>query len=400
MNNPIVLLFFVFASAAIAPLLGKRLRIPSLVLLIGIGAIAGTHGLGWLERDAQLILMEKIGLLMIMLLAGLQTNLSDLGRVGPRALVFGLLTFGVPFAIGASTGNLLGLGLFGTVLMGLLYSPHMLVGFPLVAEMGLAQSEVVTVAVGGTAVTTVITLAGYAIVQAAATGSVGLMLWVRLLVLLPALAIACWIGLPYLGQIAFGSEHFDPEHKESQPLPIPTRVVLVLTIVFAIASLTQILGVDSIVGAFIAGLALNRSVPAGGSAIVAHLETIGNGLFIPAFLISAGVLCNLRVFVTQPGSLLLGLAIAAGACGGKVLAAWIAGKWFGYDWPDVLIASGLTLSRAALILVIVLFGQEAGLLDSQLFNAAIVYVAVTLLIGPLVTEWGGQAKIQQSATSQ
>ncbi|MEM9568472.1 MAG: cation:proton antiporter, partial [Cyanobacteria bacterium P01_E01_bin.34] len=73
MNNPIVLLFAVFASAAFAPVLGKRLRIPALVLLIGVGAIAGTHGLGWLERDAQLILMEKIGLLMIMLLAGLQT---------------------------------------------------------------------------------------------------------------------------------------------------------------------------------------------------------------------------------------------------------------------------------------------------------------------------------------
>ncbi|MGK7911659.1 MAG: cation:proton antiporter [Synechococcus sp.] len=387
MNNPIVLLFAVFASAAIAPLLSKRLRIPSLVLLISIGAIAGTHGLGWLERDAQLILMEKIGLLMIMLLAGLQTDLSDLRRVGPRALVFGLLTFGVPFTIGVATGSLLDLGLFGIVLMGLLYSPHMLVSFPLVAEMGWAQSEVVAVAVGGTAVTTVITLAGYAIVQAAATGAVDLLLWVRLLVLLPALAIACWIGLPYLGRVAFA-----PTDRGVLQLSIPTRVALVLAIVFAIASLTQLLGVDGIVGAFIVGLALNRTIPAGGSEVVAHLETIGNGLFIPAFLISAGVLCNLRVFVTQPASLLLGLAIVVGACGGKVIAAWLAGKWFGYDWPEMLVMSGLTLSRAALILVIVLFGQEAGLLESQLFNASIVYVALTLLMGPLVTEWGGKAK--------
>ncbi|MEM9535866.1 MAG: cation:proton antiporter [Cyanobacteria bacterium P01_E01_bin.45] len=390
MNNPIVLLFTVFASAAISPVLSKRLRIPALVLLIGIGAIAGTYGLGWLERDAQLILMEKIGLLMIMLLAGLQTDLSDLGKVGPRALVFGLLTFGVPFAIGAGTGSVLGLGLFGAVLVGLLYSPHMLVSFPLVAEMGLAQTEVVAVAVGGTAVTTVVTLAGYAIVQAAATGSVDLMLWLRLLVLLPALAIACWIGLPYLGRVAFA-----PTDKGLLPLSIPTRVALVLAIVFAIACLTQLLGVDAIVGAFIAGLALNRSVPAAGSPVVSHLETIGNGLFIPAFLLSAGVLCNVRVFVTQPTSLLLGLAIVAGACGGKVVAAWLAGQWFGYDWPEVLVIAGLTLSRAALILVIVLFGQDAGLLDARLFNAAIVYVALTLLIGPVVTELGGNAKIRR-----
>ena len=235
-----------------------------------------------------------------------------------------------------------------------------------------------------------VTLAGYAIVQAAATGSVDLVLWVRLLVLLPALALACGMGLPYLGRIAFA-----PTDKNLLQLPIPTRVALVLAIVFAIASLTQLLGVDAIVGAFVVGLALNRTIPEGGSAVVTHLETIGNGLFIPAFLISAGVLCNPRVFVTEPASLILGLAIVAGACGGKVIAAWIAGRWFGYDWPEVLVMSGLTLSRAALILVIVLFGQEAGLLDARLFNAAIVYVALSLLIGPIVTELGGNAKAQQ-----
>ena len=397
MNNPIFLLCAVFASATIAPVLGKRLRIPSLVLLIAAGAVLGTHGLGWMERDAQLILMEKIGLLMIMLLAGLQTDLSDLGRIGPRALIFGCLTFGVPFAIGVGTGYALDLGVLGAVVVGLLYSPHMLVSFPLVAEKGIAQTEVVAVSVGGTAVTTVVTLAGYAIVQAAATGSVNVMLWGRLLVLLPALAMACWVLLPYLGRIAFSSAQ-----DNSTQLPVPTRVALILSAMFFVAFLTQLLGVDSIVGAFVVGLALNRTVPAGDSAVLAHLETIGNGLFIPAFLISAGVLCNMQIFMTQPASLLLGLAIVAGACGGKVIAACIVSRWFGYGLPEVLVMSGLTLSRAALILVIVLFGQGAGLLEAQLFNAAIVYVALTLLIGPIVTEWGTNAlaqRMRQQATT-
>ena len=246
------------------------------------------------------------------------------------------------------------------------------------AEMGLAREEVVAVSVGGTAVTTILTLAGYAIVRAAAMGSVNVMLWVRLLGLLPLLAIASWFLLPHLGRIAF----------QSETLAVPTRVALVLACAFGVASATQLLGVDAIVGAFIAGLALNQTVPSTQSPIVAHLETIGNGLFIPAFLISAGVLCNLRVFVTEPRSLCLGLAIFAGACGGKVIATWIAGRLFEYDGAEVIVMSGLTLTRAALIVALVLFGQEAGLLNPQLFNASIVYVALTLLIGPVVTEYG------------
>ena len=369
-----------FVLATIAPPIGKWLSLPSLVLLIVAGAVLGTHGLGLIERDAQLILMEKIGLLMIMVLAGLQTDLSDFSKLGSRTLVFGGLTFGLPFAIGVGSGYAIGLTLSGALLWGLLYSPHMLVSFPLVAEMGLAGEEVVAVSVGGTAVTTVLTLAGYAMLRGASMGSIDAMLWVRLVVLLPLLAIACWLILPYWGRIAFQSEE----------LPVPTRVSLVLACVFVVASLTHLLGVDAIVGAFIVGLALNQTVPLGHSSIVAQLETIGNGLFIPAFLISAGTLCNLRLFIAEPASLLTGSIVLAGAYGGKILAAWVAGRLFGYRWFEVMLMSGLTLSRAALILVIVLFGQESGLVEPRLFNASIVYVAITLLIGPLVTQYGAE----------
>ena len=161
------------------------------------------------------------------------------------------------------------MGLFGTVLWGLLYSPHMLVSFPLVAAKGLAEEESIAVAVGGTATTTVLTLAGYAVLQAVSMGEVGVMLWVRLLVLLPLLAIACWKLLPRLGQMIFQSER----------LPLPTRVSLVLACTFAVAYLTQQLGIDAIVGAFMVGLALNRSVSRKKSDVVVQLETLGNGLF-------------------------------------------------------------------------------------------------------------------------
>lgn len=161
------------------------------------------------------------------------------------------------------------------------------------------------------------------------------------------------------------------------------------------AYVTQQLGVDAIVGAFVVGLALNRAVPRDGSDVILQLETLGNGLFIPAFLISAGVLCNWKVFVTEPFSLLLGLLIVVGACGGKVLAAKVAAQMFGYSGSETIALSGLTLSRAALILVLAVFGQEAGLLQPQFLNAVIIYISLTLFIGPLITESGLKGMLRE-----
>ncbi|WP_017328423.1 cation:proton antiporter [Synechococcus sp. PCC 7336] len=380
MMQPVLLLAIVLLLAAIAPHLSRLLRIPSLVLSIGAGALLGTHGLGLLERDPQLILLERVGLLFVMLLAGLQMNLSNLGQLGRRSLAFGGLTFALPFVAGVATGYWADLGLYGSVLLGLMYSPHMLVAYPIAVQLGISGLESVNVAIGGTVVTTAVTLGGYAVVSAAVAGSVGIWLWVRLLVLLPLLAIGAWIGLARLG------DRLLTRKAQSSA----ERISFVLACLFGVSALTEWLGVDAVVGAFIVGLSLNRVVCQDRD-LMQQLDGLGNGLFIPAFLVSVGVLCNLRIVATDPGSLGLAAAIVVGAVLSKWVAAWVAAQQFGYGGAEAMVAFGLTMSRAALILVIGLFAREAGLLDGTVFNALILYVTVTCLVGPIVTDaWGAR----------
>ncbi|MDY6781292.1 MAG: cation:proton antiporter [Cyanobacteriota bacterium] len=166
LSDPVAVFCVVLLAIAIAPVLAKLLRIPDLVVLILLGTLLGNNVAGILARDAQLIFLEKIGLLYIMLLAGLNVDLSQLGRLGTRSLVFGGLTFGIPFIAGLLSGYWLTTGILSSIFLGILYSPHTLISYPIVAKLGVVKREAIAVALGGTIVTSVLTLAGFSIIQA------------------------------------------------------------------------------------------------------------------------------------------------------------------------------------------------------------------------------------------
>jgi Kef-type K+ transport system membrane component KefB len=375
LSDPIYKFSILILIIFLAPLLASRLKIPFIVVLMIMGCVIGTNVLGVLPRDASLILLEKIGLLYIMLIAGIQMDLSNLKRLGVRALVFGLLTFGVPFTFGLISSNFIGGGGFLTAaLFGILYSPHTLVSYPIVARLGIARKEAIGVAVGGTMVTSVLTLTGLSIVQANTSGAVGIWLWIKLGIFLPLLVAVCLWGIPKVGAAFL---------KTTEGM-ISSQFLFIFGTLFVIASLTQLLGIDPIVGAFIAGLSLNPVIPLEG-VLMDRIEFVGNSLFIPAFIVSIGVLCNPKIFISAPENLGIAGIVILGAVGGKFVAAWITGIVFKYSFLESLIMFSLTMSRAALVLVVALFGKEGNLINEGVFNAVVAYILITCLFGPILT---------------
>ncbi|GAP94018.1 cation:proton antiporter [Leptolyngbya sp. NIES-2104] len=377
LTDPVYVFTLILGLIWIAMKLSSQLRLPMIVLLIAFGAIAGTNGTNLIARDAQLILLERIGLLYIMLLAGLGLNLDLLQRSSKKVLSFGLLTFGVPFTIGFITGQLLTHNLIVSLLLGILYSPHTLMAYPIVVSLGIVQQEAIAVAVGGSVVTTVLTLSGFAILKAIHAGGIGLDLGIKLLIVFPIVVFGCFKLLPALGRKFLKDEDQSIE-----------AFIFVLAAMFLTATLTHTIGIDAIVGAFLAGLALSRSVS---KALMQRLEFVGNGLFIPAFALSVGVLSDPKIFVRHPENLGIAAVVIVGAVGAKYLAAWITGERFHYPKAEVMTMFGLTMSRSALVLVIALFGRNAGLLNDGIFNAIVAYIAVTCLIGPVITTISGRA---------
>jgi Kef-type K+ transport system membrane component KefB len=379
LTDPVYLLCVLLMVISIAPLLAKKIKIPALVVLIVLGTIIGDNTLGIVTRDQQLILLEKFGLLYIMLLAGMQMDLSNLKRLGSRSLIFGLLTFAVPLTVGVITGKVLAYGLLAALLLGIVYSPHTLISYPIMTRLDLLRNEATNVAVGGTIVTSILTLTGLSLIQSMTTGNISFVMGIKLFVLLPVfMGLYLW-GIPKIGQSIF----------QDNPEALSSQFIYVLTCLFIAASVTLLLGVDSIIGAFIAGLALNPLIPVT-STLMKRIDFVGNSLFIPIFLISVGVLCNPKVLLTNPENLGIALLVIVGAVGSKFVAAWLSGRANNYSFSEVMVMFSLTMSRAALVLVIALFGKTSGLFNEGIFNAIILYIVVTCLAGPIQADIFGK----------
>ena len=158
---------------------------------------------------------------------------------------------------------------------------------------------------------------------------------------------------------------------------------------FLLAALTSAalvadrMGLEGIVGAFFAGLALNRLV-AFRSETKEHFEFVGTALLVPFFLLSTGMLLDPAQF-TEPAVLALAGASLAIVFAGKAAAAYLSGRLSGFGVSEMKLVFGLTVAQAAATLAAVTIGTEVGIFDQNLLSAALVVVLVTVIVSSVVT---------------
>lgn len=360
----------------VAPLLSVKLRLPDIAGLILAGVVVGEHGLGLFRLDQTFQLLGKVGLLYLMFLAGLEINLDDFQRYRKPGLVFGTLTFLIPQVLGTLGAVwLLGFGWPKAILLASMFASHTLIPFPIVQRLGLGRNRAVTTTIGGTILTDTAALLVLAVVVRSQNGGIGAAFWAQLALSLAALVAGAIFVLPRIGYWFF---------RRTAPDGI-AEFVFVLAATFLIAYASELAGVEPIIGAFLAGLALSAVVP-GRGVLMNRLHFVGNALFIPFFLFSVGMRVDLRVLLTGLEGWRIALYMAAGVTVFKWSAARLAGRWLGYSRDETGLVFGLSVNQAAATLAAVLVGTQVGIFDAAILNGTILMILVTCLIGPWVTE--------------
>lgn len=380
-TDPTWIFFTVLAIILFAPMLLERLRIPSIVGMIFAGILIGPHGFGVLDRDGSFELFGKVGLYYIMFLASLEMNLQDVQRIKGRALALGLLGFAIPMLIGFFANTwILGYGAEAAVLIAAMYASHTLIAYPIVLRYGLSRLTSVSIAVGGTIVADTLTLLVLAVVGGMFKEQVTGLYWVWLVVKVVLLGLLIIYTFPLLGRWFF--RRYDDS---------VAQYVFVLSLVFLGAGLMEMVGMEGILGAFLVGIVLNRLIPPT-SPLMSHIEFVGNALFIPYFLIGVGMIINLRALVDHDGALLVAGVMVAVGLASKWLAAFFTQKMFRMSPGERSLMFGLTGSRAAATLAVVLVGYKifmpdgTRLLGEDVLNGAMFLILVTCVVSSLVTE--------------
>jgi Kef-type K+ transport system membrane component KefB len=370
-----------FSVILFGPIVFRRLGMPGLIGLLLGGFAIGPHGLALISAGNHTVPeLGHLGLLYLMFVAGLELDLRVLRDYRRAAVVVGLLAFAVPFALGLGIGSALGWSLPATCLLGALFSSHTLITYPTLRDAGLAGNPAVAAAVGATVLTDVLALGVLAVVAGTQTASssvpvvlaeIGIGLVVLLVVGLLALPRAVDAGLRRWG--ADGVARY---------------LVIIVALLF-MAMLAEVFGIEGIVGAFFAGLALNRLVPNEGPSME-RVEFFGSAVFVPVFLVSIGLLLDPSVMFTGETLGLAGL-VCVGAIGGKAIACWLAGWLLGFDTSDRAAMFVLTTPQAAATLAVTLIGFEIGLFGTSLVNAVLVLIFVSIVVAALlaqkVVEW-------------
>lgn len=373
--------FVVLGIILFAPMLLERLRVPSIVGLIFAGVVIGPHGFGVLERDNSFELFGKVGLYYIMFLASLEMNLQDVQKIKGRALALGLLSFAIPMAIGFGVNRavLPGYAVAAAVLMAAMYASHTLISYPIVLRYGISRLPSVSIAVGGTIVADTLTLLVLAVVGGMFKEQVTGLYWLWLVVKVMLIGAGILIAFSAIGRWFF--RRYDDG---------VVQYIFVLVLVFLGAGLMEMVGIEGILGAFLAGLALNRLIPPT-SPLMSHVEFVGNALFIPYFLIGVGMLIDLRA-LGHSGAILVAAVMTLTSIVTKWLAAFSTQKIFKMQPDDRRLMFGLTGARAAATLAVVLVGYKiilpdgTRLLDDDVLNGAMVLILVTCVVSSLVTD--------------
>lgn len=371
LNSAEGLLFCVLAVTLFLPLVMERLRIPGILGLILGGYLIGPAAFNLID-GASLKGLGTIGLLYLMFLAGLELDLGLFNRNRTAGFRFGMLTFIFPFVLGVVAGIAVGLEGWALVLIGSVWASHTLVTYPIVQRRGLIGSRSVVVSVGATVITDTLALLVLAVVSGTDSGSNPLL---SLTVGLVATGLFTLWVLPRLAGWWF----------RAQGQSRPARFVFLFLAFLAAALLAEAFGLEGIVGAFFAGLGLNRSVP-NGSPLMEVTEFVGNSLFIPFFLISIGLLIVPAVMF-QGRTLQVAAAFAAAVIAGKFLAAAVAGRLSRFSWTEVGLMFSLTLPQAAATLAAASVGFSIGLFDAVVLNAVLVVVILSLLISSATTQF-------------
>ncbi|WP_268223604.1 cation:proton antiporter [Sinomicrobium oceani] len=384
--NPVLVFTLILLIILVSPILLRRLNIPGIIVLILSGVLIGPHGLNLLAKNSAVDLFSTIGLLYIMFIAGLELDMNEFRTNRNKSLMFGFFTFIIPLGIGLPVCYyLLDYGFNASFLTASMFATHTLVTYPIVSKLGVSKNQAVAITVGGTILTDTAVLIILAVIMGSESGGLTTDFWIRLAVSLTIFLFIIFFLIPKIAKWFFGKLQ-NEKH---------SHYIFVLFIVFAAAFLAEISGVEPIIGAFMAGLALNRLIPHS-SALMNRIEFIGNALFIPFFLISVGMLVDIRVILSGPMALVVAGTLSVVALLGKWLASLCTQVLFKYSGTQRQLIFGLSSSHAAATLAVILVGYKAKILDENILNGTIILILITCIIASFATEKAAKKILKNS----
>ena len=377
---PVEIICTLFLIFWLVPLISRKIKVPSIILLIISGIIIGPYGLNIINNDKSIKLLADIGIMFIMFLAGIELEAKQIQANKKNSVIFGILTFIVPFAMGFVIFHLLlSYSILASALIALMFSTQTLVSYPIASRLGLSNTRSVISAVGGTIVTDTIVLFSIGLIIASHNGILNSNYLLQFLLLITGFIALVVIIFPFI------VKRFFKRYDENEY----SHFSLIMALLFLAGTVAHFVRLEGIIGAFFAGIILNKYIPKN-SALMANLHFTGNAIFIPIFLFYVGMLIDYKSVISSSETIFISTVITISAVVSKYLAAFFAGKIFKFSSAEIGLLFGLSVSHAAVVIATALIGYDIGIITISFLNATVVLILISCIVSSYVTEHYGK----------
>jgi monovalent cation:proton antiporter-2 (CPA2) family protein len=365
-------LALILAASKIAGNISVRLGQPSVLGELLVGMLLGPSVLGLIHHSGILEEISEIGVILLMFMAGIETDLKEFMRSGKAATLVAVGGILVPLVGGYFLGEALGLSSRQSWFIGLLLSATSVsISVQTLKEMDRLQSREGTAILGAAVLDDILVMLALAFFMSMIGGKVDFRTIVFAKVLFFAGSIlAAWKVVPWImNKLAL--------LKVTEPV-----ISAALIICFLYAYLADLAGVSAIIGAYMAGVAVG--VTDFKREVSEKAETISYSIFVPVFFTSVGLTAQ---FNGIGGSLWLLIILSIFAIFTKFIGASGGAKAAGFSWRGALGIGAAMVSRGEVAFILADIGLKHQLISQELFTVLVVVVLITTIATPPMMKW-------------
>jgi monovalent cation:proton antiporter-2 (CPA2) family protein len=360
-------LAIILLASKVAGHISVKLGQPSVLGKLLIGIVLGPSLLGIVNDTDILKELSQIGVILLMFIAGLETDIEEFKKSGKASAMVGGIGALVPLSLGYLAGIALHLPPLQSLFLGLLLSATSVsISVQALKEMGKLKSREGATILGAAVIDDILAIIALAFVMSLAGGDVhlgGIIL--KKIAFFTIVLLLSWKLVPWI-------------LKKFAPLKVTESVIsAALIICFSFAYFAEYTGVAAIIGAYIAGIAI--SLTDFKNLVSEKVETIGYAIFVPLFFTSIGVSAQFSGISSYFGLIVLlsFLAILT-----KLLGCSLGARISGFSWRSSIGIGAAMVSRGEVALIISAIGLENGLLTKEMFSMMVIVVLVTTIVTP------------------
>ncbi|WP_147533538.1 cation:proton antiporter [Bacillus marasmi] len=383
----ILQIVIILLATKIAGQLSIRLGQPSVLGKIIVGILLGPALLGWVHDTEVLDVFSEIGVLLLMFLAGLETNMKDLNQNKNAAILVAVGGIIAPIVLGYFGAQIYDLSNQEAIFIGLLLSATSVsISVQTLRELGWLNSKEGSALLGAAVLDDIIVVILIAIAMSLFAGSdtnLALLIGKKILFFVIIILASKWL-VPRFIQLF------------SRFKVTETILSAALIVCFGFAYFAESFGVAGIIGTFVAGIAIAQTKFK--EEIEHKIEPIANGVFVPFFFVSIGLAVSFEGIGNQVGFITIFSVLAILS---KFIGSGIGARISGFNTKSSMGIGAGMISRGEVALILAAMGLESGLLPTEYFTAMIIVVIVTTLVTPpLLKVFFGTRKKGQVDNSQ